>query len=51
MWKRQKREAGNTMSKTQLASAIDLALWTILDSTPEGRGTDWYPKLDYGNKK
>ncbi|HKB41568.1 MAG TPA: DUF899 family protein [Gemmataceae bacterium] len=23
-------------------------LWAILDTTPEGRGTDWYPKLDYG---
>jgi predicted dithiol-disulfide oxidoreductase (DUF899 family) len=23
-------------------------LWTILDTTPEGRGTDWRPKLDYG---
>jgi predicted dithiol-disulfide oxidoreductase (DUF899 family) len=23
-------------------------LWTILDLTPEGRGTDWYPKLEYG---
>lgn len=23
-------------------------LWIILDTTPEGRGTDWYPKLDYG---
>jgi predicted dithiol-disulfide oxidoreductase (DUF899 family) len=22
-------------------------LWTILDSTPEGRGTDWYPSLSY----
>lgn len=22
-------------------------LWTMLDLTPEGRGTDWYPKLDY----
>lgn len=22
-------------------------LWTILDLTPAGRGTDWYPKLDY----
>ena len=22
------------------------ALWTILDTTPEGRGTDWYPKLN-----
>ena len=22
-------------------------LWTILDTTPEGRGTDWYPKLEY----
>jgi predicted dithiol-disulfide oxidoreductase (DUF899 family) len=23
-------------------------LWTILDWTPEGRGADWYPKLEYG---
>ena len=23
-------------------------LWNILDLTPEGRGTDWYPKLSYG---
>ncbi|HEX7948022.1 MAG TPA: DUF899 family protein [Phenylobacterium sp.] len=22
-------------------------LWTVLDTTPEGRGGDWYPKLDY----
>ena len=25
------------------------ALWGILDTTPEGRGTDWYPKLDDGD--
>jgi predicted dithiol-disulfide oxidoreductase (DUF899 family) len=25
-----------------------MPLWTVLDSTPEGRGTDWYPKLEYG---
>jgi predicted dithiol-disulfide oxidoreductase (DUF899 family) len=24
-----------------------MPIWTILDSTPEGRGADWYPKLDY----
>jgi predicted dithiol-disulfide oxidoreductase (DUF899 family) len=23
-------------------------LWNILDWTPGDRGTDWYPKLDYG---
>ena len=23
-------------------------LWIILDTTPEGRGTDWYPALDDG---
>lgn len=23
------------------------SLWAILDLTPEGRGTDWYPKLQY----
>ncbi|WP_425329978.1 DUF899 family protein [Terrirubrum flagellatum] len=22
-------------------------LWMVLDCTPEGRGTDWYPKLNY----
>ncbi len=25
-------------------------LWMMLDCTPEGRGNDWYPKLDYGRK-
>jgi predicted dithiol-disulfide oxidoreductase (DUF899 family) len=25
-------------------------LWLMLDLTPEGRGTSWYPKLDYGPK-
>jgi predicted dithiol-disulfide oxidoreductase (DUF899 family) len=25
-----------------------MPLWTILDVTPEGRGTNWYPKLSYG---
>lgn len=24
-----------------------MPLWTILDSTPEGRGSDWYPELSY----
>ncbi len=23
-------------------------LWNLFDLTPEGRGTDWFPKLDYG---
>lgn len=28
--------------------AVDLGvLWPILDLTPAGRGTDWYPKLSY----
>jgi predicted dithiol-disulfide oxidoreductase (DUF899 family) len=28
--------------------APDLSpLWNVLDMTPEGRGTDWYPKLSY----
>jgi predicted dithiol-disulfide oxidoreductase (DUF899 family) len=22
-------------------------LWSVLDLTPGGRGTDWYPKLNY----
>jgi predicted dithiol-disulfide oxidoreductase (DUF899 family) len=24
-----------------------MPIWTILDVTPEGRGTNWYPKLNY----
>jgi predicted dithiol-disulfide oxidoreductase (DUF899 family) len=24
-----------------------MPIWTILDNTPEGRGSDWYPKLRY----
>ena len=24
-----------------------MPLWTILDMTPGGRGTDWYPQLEY----
>ena len=24
-------------------------LWNVLDLTPEGRGTDWYPKLEYSD--
>lgn len=24
-----------------------MPLWTILDATPEGRGNNWYPQLDY----
>ena len=23
-------------------------IWNVFDYTPEGRGTDWYPKLSYG---
>ena len=30
--------------------APDIAsVWSILDLTPEGRGTDWYPKLEYSH--
>jgi predicted dithiol-disulfide oxidoreductase (DUF899 family) len=28
-----------------------MPIWTILDSTPEGRGTDWYPKLEYPKRR
>jgi predicted dithiol-disulfide oxidoreductase (DUF899 family) len=31
------------------APDLDL-LWQMLDWTPEGRGTDWYPKFSYGPK-
>lgn len=25
-----------------------MPIWNLLDMTPEGRGTDWYPELEYG---
>ena len=25
----------------------DMVLWNLLDKTPQGRGTDWYPSLTY----
>jgi predicted dithiol-disulfide oxidoreductase (DUF899 family) len=25
-----------------------MPLWTVLDSTPEGRKADWYPSIEYG---
>lgn len=28
-----------------------MPLWNILDTTPEGRGRDWYPKLEYGDAR
>ena len=28
-----------------------MPLWTILDGTPEGRGVDWYPRLNYGTRR
>jgi predicted dithiol-disulfide oxidoreductase (DUF899 family) len=31
------------------APDLDL-LWSMFDWIPEGRGTDWYPKLDYSHK-
>ena len=26
-----------------------MPLWTILDSSPEGRDSNWYPQLSYGH--
>ena len=28
-----------------------MPLWAILDSTPEGRGEDWYPQLEYAKRE
>ena len=42
-------EAGETADPGEDAHGAPdpMPLWTILDLTPEGRGTDWYPKLEY----
>ena len=39
--------------KGQNARHIDVAwpLWNVLDFTREGRGADWYPKLEYSSKQ
>ena len=26
-----------------------MPLWTMLELTPEGRGTDWFPRLEYAD--
>ena len=36
-----------TPGRTRAARRTSMPLWTILDTTPEGRGTDWYPRLSY----
>ena len=38
------------LQKGQDPRHIDMIwpLWNLLDFTPEGRGKDWYPKLEYG---
>jgi predicted dithiol-disulfide oxidoreductase (DUF899 family) len=28
-----------------------MPLWTVLDMTPHGRGTDWYPQLHYASQR
>jgi predicted dithiol-disulfide oxidoreductase (DUF899 family) len=34
--------------RTRSSRRADLdPLWLVLDLTPNGRGTDWYPKLEY----
>jgi predicted dithiol-disulfide oxidoreductase (DUF899 family) len=37
-------------AKGQNSRHVDLIwpLWNLLDFTPEGRGRDWYPRLEYG---
>ncbi|HWE73770.1 MAG TPA: DUF899 family protein [Stellaceae bacterium] len=41
-----KKEMGDPGQDPRDAPDI-AALWSILDLTPDGRGTDWYPKLSY----
>lgn len=39
---------GSKVMREDPRGAPDLTpLWTILDCAPEGRGTDWYPSLNY----
>ena len=36
-----------TLARTRAARPTRRRLWMVLDCTPEGRGADWYPKLEY----
>ena len=36
-----------TPARTRAARPTRRRLWMVLDCTPEGRGADWYPKLEY----
>ena len=43
-----KKRAAKVYGLINARGGVDIAsLWSILDLTPEGRGTDWYPKLEY----
>ena len=39
-----------TRDRTRAARQTSDPLWLMLDLTPDGRGTDWYPKLDYAHR-
>ena len=39
-----------TRDRTPGGADLD-PLWLMLDFTPEGRGVNWYPALDYGGER
>ena len=43
--------AGSSDGFPVLIEVDTVFLWNILACTPGGRGTDWYPKLDYGRMR
>ena len=40
------QEIGRIFQKDPLGAPDFDPLWTMLDTTPQGRGADWYPKLN-----
>jgi predicted dithiol-disulfide oxidoreductase (DUF899 family) len=44
---RAESQSGISGAARQRGAPDLMRIWTILDVTPEERGTDWYPKLNY----
>jgi len=49
--RRSLRPVAGTRVAVQPRAPDAMPLWTVLDMTPGGRGTDWYPRLAYGSAR
>jgi predicted dithiol-disulfide oxidoreductase (DUF899 family) len=46
-WSSEMSDATSDPGQDPRGAPDPMPIWNVLDMTPEGRGTNWYPKLDY----